>query len=156
VETVAVRMATWPRRHGFARDDEDSGLNEKRVFTFDETPAQWAIGRGTFERAKGCHGDAQASSETNPLPPPGDGAMALWALTSRASLRTAAAEHGFERLRLLSDARYGYNVKKSGRRASRVRIMMLLECLAGRQTLCAGTAALLSMDAVSRRDCVAR
>ena len=36
----------------------------------------------------------------------------------------------FDRLRLLPDDGYGYSVKKSGRRASRVQIMTPLECLA--------------------------
>ncbi|MCL2824183.1 MAG: transposase [Polyangiaceae bacterium] len=39
-----------------------------------------------------------------------------------------------DRLHLLPDGRIGYHVKKSGRRASRVRMMTPVECLAG---LCA-------------------
>jgi len=130
VKTVAVRMAKWLRKHRLASDYQDSGLNETRVFTFHEMLAQLAIGPRTFERGKRCYDDAQASSETNPQPPPCHGAAGFCGFNSRASVRGAADARGFERLRWLSDGRYGYNVKKSGRCACRVRIMVPLQFVA--------------------------
>jgi len=50
VETVAVRVVNWLRKHGFARDDQDSDSNEPRVFTFDEMLAQLAAGVGHWRR----------------------------------------------------------------------------------------------------------
>ena len=76
----------WLRKHGFARDEQESDSNEPRVFTFDEMLAQVAAGHGTFEKVNNCHDDTQAShSETNPRSPPCDGAVAVGSSHSHSS-----------------------------------------------------------------------
>ena len=135
VATVAVRVAKWLRKHGFARDDQDSDSNETRVFTFDKMLAQVAAGRATLETVKDCHHDAQAGrSEMSPRPPPRDGAAQSAAstctprsvsrlLTTVGRERRCRSVHAcavFDRLRWLPDGRCSYSVKKSGRRACRV------------------------------------
>ena len=96
----AVPMMKWSRLHGFARDEQDLDSNETRVLTFDEMLAQVAAGRGTFEKVKGCHDDAQASSsERNPRPQPCDGAANFCGFNLHASVRIAADDdRGRERL----------------------------------------------------------
>jgi len=92
-ETVSVRVEKWLRKRGLDRDDQDFDSNETRVFFFDEMLAQWAAGRGTFQKVKDCHHDAQAGrSETNPRPPPCDGAVTLCGFNLHASVRIAAAD----------------------------------------------------------------
>jgi len=100
VESVAVRVINWLRKHDFAPDEQDSGSNETRVFAFNEMLAQVAAGRGIFERAKSCLDNTQASStETNPLPPACDGAATFCGFNSHASVRIAAHDdRGRERL----------------------------------------------------------
>jgi len=49
VETVAVRVAKWLRKHGFARDEQDSDSDETHAPSIDEMLARLAAGRGTFE-----------------------------------------------------------------------------------------------------------
>jgi len=78
LDRIAMCVVKWLPKHGFARDEQDADSNETGVFTFDEMLAQLAAGRGTFEKVKGCHDDAQASqTETNPQPPTCDGAVTL-------------------------------------------------------------------------------
>jgi len=107
------------------------------VFTFDEMLAQVAAGRGTFEKVKNCPDDAQASrTETNPQPPPCDGAVTLCGFNLHASVRVAADDDrarerlsryclrppcSLDRLCLFPDGCYGYSVKKPGPRESRFR-----------------------------------
>ena len=121
------------------------------MFTFDEMLVQVAAGCGTFEKVKNWHDDPQASSgETNRRPPTCADAVTLCGFNLHASIRVAADdEPGIERpfrycprppfwldrLRLLPGGRYGHSVKKSARRACRMRIMTPLECLARRQTI---------------------
>jgi len=146
LERFALRVARWLRKHGFARDEQDSDSNETRVCTFDEMLAQLAAGRGTFENVKNCTDHAQTiRTETNLQPPPCDGAVIFCGFNLHASVRIAANDDlgrerlfrcclrppfSLDRLRLLPVGRDGYSVKNSGRRASRVRIMTPLECLA--------------------------
>ena len=119
--------------------------SETRVLTFDEMLAQVAAGRGTFETVQGCHDDVRtSSSERNPRPLHCDGAVSFCGFSLHAPVRIAADDRGRERLfryclrplfsldrlHLLTDGRYGYTVKKCGRRASRGRNMTPVECLA--------------------------
>jgi len=111
-EAVAVRVAKWLRKHGGARDEQDSDSNETRVFTSDEMLARVAAGRGTFEKLKNCPDHAQTSrTETNPQPPPCDGAVTFCGFNLHASVRIAANDdRGRERLLppfLPSDASLG-------------------------------------------------
>jgi len=93
VETVAVRVARWLRKHGFAWHDQDSDSIETCEFTFDEMLAQLAAGRGTLEKVENRYDDTQAtSSETNPRPPPCDGAATFCGFNLHASARVAATD----------------------------------------------------------------
>jgi len=83
-----------------ARDEQDVDSNETRVFTFDEMLARVAVGRWAFEKVKNGADHAQASrTETNPRPPPCDGAVTLCGFNLHASVRIAVDDdRGRERL----------------------------------------------------------
>jgi len=81
-----VRMPRWLRKHGVTRDGHDSDSNGTPVFTFVPTLVQVAAGRETFEKVENCHDSTQASStQTNPRPPPCDGAVTYCGLCLHAA-----------------------------------------------------------------------
>ena len=121
--------------------------NETRAFSFVEMLAQVAAQRETFDKMRHGHDGTQTSTDdpNAPQPPPCDGAAKFCGFNLHASVRIAADDDrgrerlfryclrppfSLDRLGLLSDGRVFYRVKKSGRHASRVRIMTALECLA--------------------------
>ena len=142
VERVAERVVTWLRKHGFVKDEPDLDSNEARMFSLVEMLAQVAAQRGTIEKIKDRHDEAEAGI---PEPPPCDGAVKSCGFNLHASVRVGASDDrgrerlfryclrppfSLDRLRVLDDGCIGYQVKKSGRRASRVRVMTPTECLA--------------------------
>ena len=92
VERIAVCTAKWLRKHGYARDEQDSDSNETRAFSFVEVLAQVAAQRGTFEKMKNGHDGTQASTDepNTPQPPPCDGAAKFYGFNLHASVRIAA------------------------------------------------------------------
>ncbi len=141
-ERVALRVMTWLRKRGHAKDD-DHASNEAPQRTFAEVLAQLATHRGTVENVKDDTGESDGPAE--PAAPLRDEAVTRHGFNLHASLTIAANDDlgrerlcryglrppfSLSRLRRLRDGRISYRVKKSSRRASRCRIMSPVECLA--------------------------
>jgi len=141
-ERVALRVMTWLRKRGHAKDD-DHASNDTPDRTFAEVLAQLATQRGTVENVKDDTGESEGLAE--PAAPLRDEAVTRHGFNLHASLTIAADDDlGRERLcryglrppfslsrfRVLRDGRISYRVKKSSRRVSRCRIMTPVECIA--------------------------
>ena len=141
-ERVALRVMTWLRKRGYAKD-EDHASNETPEPTFAEVLAKVATQRGTVENVKDDSGESEGRAE--PASPPRDEAVTRHGFNLHASLTIAADDDlGRERLcryglrppfslsrfRVLRDGRISYRVKRSSRRVSRCRIMTPVECIA--------------------------
>jgi hypothetical protein len=141
-ERVALRVMTWLRKRGHAKDD-DHASNDTTDRTFAEVLAQLATQRGTVETVKDDTGETQGPAE--PAAPLVDEAVTRHGFNMHASLTISAEDDlGRERLcryglrppfslsrfRVLRDGRISYRVKKSARRTSRCRIMTPVECIA--------------------------
>jgi hypothetical protein len=141
-ERVALRVMTWLRKHGHAKED-DHASNDTPDRSFAEVLAQLATQRGTLENVKDDTGESEGPAE--PAAPFVDEAVTRHGFNLHASLTIAADDDlGRERLcryglrppfslsrfRVLRDGRISYRVKKSSRRVSRCRIMAPVECIA--------------------------
>jgi hypothetical protein len=141
-ERVALRVMTWLRKHGHAKDD-DHVSNDTPDRTFDEVLAQLATQRGTIENVKDDIGESEGPAEPAALRV--DEAVTRHGFNMHASLTVGAADDlgrerlcryglrpplSLARLRVLRDGRLSYRVKKSSRRVSRCRIMTPVECIA--------------------------
>lgn len=142
-ERVALRVTTWLRKRGYAKED-DHASNDTPDRTFAEMLAQVAAQRGTLENVKDDTGECEGPAEPA-APFPRDEAVTRHGFNLHASLTLAADDDlGRERLcryglrppfslsrfRVLHDGRISYRVKKSARRTSRCRLMTPLECIA--------------------------
>jgi len=141
-ERVALRVMTWLRKRGYAKDD-DHASNDTPERSFAEVLAQLATQRGTLENVKDDTGESDGPAE--PAAPLGDEAVTRHGFNMHASLTIAAEDDlgrerlcryglrppfSLSRMRVLSDGRISYRVKKSSRRRSRCRIMTPVECIA--------------------------
>lgn len=141
-ERVALRVMTWLRKRGHAKED-DHASNDTPERSFAEMLAQVATQRGTVENLKDDTGECEGPGE--PAAPLRDEAVTRHGFNLHASLTIAAEDDlGRERLcryglrppfslsrfRVLRDGRISYRVKKSARRTSRCRIMTPVECIA--------------------------
>jgi hypothetical protein len=141
-ERVALRLMTWLRKRGYAKED-DHASNDTPERSFAEILAEVATQRGTLENVKDDTGEYQGPAE--PAAPLRDEAVTRHGFNLHASLTIAANDDlGRERLcryglrppfslsrfRVLRDGRISYRVKKSARRSSRCRIMTPVECIA--------------------------
>jgi hypothetical protein len=141
-ERVALRVMTWLRKRGHAKED-DHASNDTPDRTFAEVLAQLATQRGTVEHVKDDTGESEGPAE--PAPPLVDEAVTRHGFNLHASLTIAADDDlGRERLcryglrppfslarfRVLRDGRISYRVKKSSRRSSRCRLMTPAPCIA--------------------------
>ena len=145
-EKVALRVAKWLRKRGYSKDEHDYSSNEPRQLSFAEMLAHQAAQRGSIEQVQDDDDDAKAdAAHPAACPPLRDEAATFFGFNPHASTRIAADDDvGRERLfryglrppfslgrfRMLRDGRVCYRIKKSNRRASRCRIMTLIECLA--------------------------
>lgn len=141
-ERVALRVMTWLRKRGYAKED-DPASNDTPERSFAELLAQVATQRGTVENLKDDTGESDGLAE--PAAPLRDEAVSRHGFNLHASLTIAADDDlgrerlcryglrppfALSRLRVLRDGRISYRVKKSSRRASRCRIMTPIECIA--------------------------
>ena len=141
-ERVALRVMTWLRKRGHAKDD-DHASNDTPDRTFAEVLAQLATQRGKLENVKDDSGESEGPAES--AGPLRDEAVTRHGFNLHASLTIGADDDlGRERLcryglrppfslsrfRVLRDGRISYRVKKSSRRVSRCRIMTPVECIA--------------------------
>ncbi len=141
-ERVALRVTTWLRKRGYAKDD-DHASNDTPDRTFAEVLAQLATQRGTGENVKDDTGESDGPAE--PAAPLRDEAVTRHGFNLHASLTIAADDDlgrerlcryglrpplSLSRLRVLRDGRISYRVKKSSRRVSRCRIMTPVEWIA--------------------------
>ena len=141
-ERVALRVMTWLRKRGHAKED-DHASNDTPERSFAEMLAQLATQRGLLENIEDDTGEPEGPAE--PAAPLGDEAVTRHGFDLHASLTLAAEDDlGRERLcryglrppfslsrfRWLRDGRISYRVKKSARRTSRCRIMTPVECIA--------------------------
>lgn len=142
-ERVALRVITWLRKRGHAKDEDGHASNDPPDRTFAEVLAQVATQRGTLENVKDVTAESEGLAE--PAAPLRDEAVTRHGFNLHASLTIAAGDDlGRERLcryglrppfslsrfRVLRDGRITYRVKKSSRRSSRCRIMTPVECIA--------------------------
>jgi hypothetical protein len=140
-ERVALRVMTWLRKRGHAKDD-DHASNDTPDRSFAEVLAQVATQRGTLENVKPDTGESEGPAEL--AAPLVDEAVTSHGFNMHASL-TIAADDDLGRKRLcryglrppfslsrlrLRDGRISYRVKKSSRRVSRCRSMTPVECIA--------------------------
>jgi hypothetical protein len=141
-ERVALRVMTWLRKHGYAKED-DHASNDTPERSFAEMLAMLGTQRGTVENVKDATGESEGPAE--PATPLVDQAVTRHGFNLHASLTIADDDDlGRERLcryglrppfslsrfRVLRDGRISYRVKKSARRTSRCRIMTPVECIA--------------------------
>jgi hypothetical protein len=141
-ERVALRVMTWLRKRGHAKED-DHASNDTPDRSFAEVLAQMATQRGTVENVKDDTGESGGLAE--PAAPLRDEAVTRHGFNMHASLTIGADDDlGRERLcryglrppfslsrfRVLRDGRISYRVKKSSRRMSRSRLMTPVECIA--------------------------
>ena len=141
-ERVALRVMTWLRKRGYAKNDDHTS-NDTPDRSFAEVLAQLATQRGTLVNVKDDTGESDGPAE--PAAPLRDEAVTRHGFNMHASLTIGADDDlGRERLcryglrppfslsrfRVLRDGRISYRVKKSSRRVSRCRIMTPVECIA--------------------------
>lgn len=141
-ERVALRVMTWLRKRGHAKDD-DHASNDTPDRSFAEVLAHVATQRGTLENVKDDTGESEGPAE--PAGPLVDEAVTRHGFNMHAGLTISADDDlGRERLcryglrppfslsrfRVLRDGRISYRVKRSSRRTSRCRIMTPVECIA--------------------------
>jgi hypothetical protein len=143
-ERVALRVTTWLRKRGHAKDHDDYASNDAPERSFAEVLADVATQRGTVENVKDDSGQSEGPAE--PAAPASiDEAVTRHGFNLHASLTIHADDDlGRERLcryglrppfslsrfRVLRDGRISYRVKKSSRRVSPCRIMTPVECIA--------------------------
>jgi len=141
-ERVALRVMTWLRKRGHAKDD-DHASNDTPDRSFAEVLAHVATQRGTLENVKDDTGESEGPAE--PAGPLVDEAVTRHGFNMHAGLTISADDDlGRERLcryglrpafslsrfGVLRDGRMSYRVKRSSRRTSRCRIMTPVECIA--------------------------
>ena len=141
-ERVALRVMTWLRKRGHAKED-DHASNDTQERSFAEILAMLGTQRGIVENFKDDTGESEGPAE--PAAPLVDEAVTRHGFNLHASLTIGADDDlGRERLcryglrppfslsrfRVLRDGRISYRVKKSARRTSRCRIMTPVECIA--------------------------
>ena len=145
LERVSARVTTWLRKHGHIRtDDELYASNDRPEPSFQEALALAGTQRGTLEKRRD-DGEAEGDAADVRASAPKTDAVTHLGFNLHASVTIAANDDfgrerlfryglrppfALSRMRMLSDGRVAYRVKKAGRGKASYRIMTPVECIA--------------------------